>query len=74
MTVIKNIDVKTLKEWMRDGKVFLLDVREAVENKDCAIKGSVNIPLSNLTLANSKIEEATQEKVVIHCLLQVLVC
>ena len=61
MTAIKNIDVKTLKEWMRDGKVLLLDVREAVENKDCAIKGSVNIPLSNLTLAMLKVNTSNMK-------------
>lgn len=67
MGQINNIDAKTLLKWQQNDEAVILDVREVVENKICAIKGSQNIPLSKVTLQTACLPEHKGKKIVIHC-------
>ncbi len=61
---MKNIDAKTLKQWMDDGQVFLVDVREPAEHAAQKIMGSHLHPLSKICC---KALPKTSKKMVVHC-------
>lgn len=67
MTKILNISSKTLKKWLDNNEAALIDVREVVENNICAIKGAVNLPLSQVTIDKAILPEHKNKKLVIHC-------
>lgn len=59
----KPIDVEELDKLLKEGKVFLLDVREPQELKDAgAVKGYVNIPMSQL---ESRMAEIPKDKTIV---------
>jgi rhodanese-related sulfurtransferase len=59
----KPIDVDELDKLLKEGKVFLLDVREPQELKDAgAVKGYVNIPMSQL---DSRMSEIPKDKTIV---------
>lgn len=61
---MKTITPQLLKDWLKDKKVTLIDVREPFEHKAESISGAHLIPLSEISL--SKVPEEKQA-VVIHC-------
>ena len=62
---IKNIDSATLKNWLADNQVLLIDVREPAEYEANNIKGSQLISLANVSLKN--LPEIGNKKLVLHC-------
>ncbi|MGY2979977.1 rhodanese-like domain-containing protein [Thermostichus sp. OS-CIW-30] len=63
---LKEIDALTLKQWLDQGRVQLIDVREPGEYADERIPGAINMPLS--TFDPAKVPASTPEKpVVLHC-------
>lgn len=62
---IKNINAKTLKEWLDNNSAILVDVREPAENEAESIKGAKLIPLSGV--CKDKLPEHSGKKLVIHC-------
>lgn len=61
---MKAITPQSLKAWLKDKKVTLIDVREPFEHKVESISGAHLIPLSEISL--SKLPEEKQA-IVIHC-------
>ncbi len=62
---IKNIDSATLKNWLDNNQVLLIDVREPAEYEANNIKGSQLISLANVSLKN--LPEIGNKKLVLHC-------
>jgi rhodanese-related sulfurtransferase len=62
---MKNIDVKTLKNWLDNQEAVLIDVREIAEHKNQRIANSILIPLAEIT--KEKIPDIKNKKLVIHC-------
>ena len=62
---IRTIDASTLKQWMEQDKVILIDVREPWEYQEHNIPGSFLQPLGGVSL--DTIPEAKDKKLVIHC-------
>jgi len=62
---VKNIDAKTLKEWLDNKEAVLVDVREPSEYSAKNIKSSVLIPLANVSM--DVLPDFTDKKLVIHC-------
>lgn len=62
---VKNIDTKTLKEWMEKGEAFVVGVREPEEYKEASIPGALLIPLANLS--RQSLPHIFGKKLVMHC-------
>ncbi len=63
---LKEIDALTLKQWLDQGRVKLIDVREPAEHAEERIPGAINMPLS--TFDPSRVPLSTPEQpVVLHC-------
>lgn len=62
---IKTINCSTLKNWLENNQVILIDVREIEENMAGRIKDSVLIPLGFISL--DKIPELSGKKLVMQC-------
>jgi len=62
---MKNIDVKTLKNWLDNEEVVLIDVREIEENNNQRIADAILIPLAEI--AKEKLPDFKGKKLVIHC-------
>lgn len=62
---VQTVDVTTLKHWMDNDEVVLVDVRELEEYQEANIDGSVLVPLG--TLNPEKLPRAENKKLVIHC-------
>ena len=62
---IKEINCQTLKNWLENDQVILIDVREIEENKAARIKGSILIPLGSISL--DKIPALSEKKLVMQC-------
>lgn len=62
---IKNVDVRTLKQWVNQNEVVIIDVREPAEYEAENIPGSILIPLA--TVSKAKLPMSNGKKVVIHC-------
>lgn len=62
---VTDIDVATLKQWMKEGKVLLIDVREPVEYHDENITGALLLPLSQFD--TDQVPDAEGKYVVFHC-------
>ncbi len=64
----KNINSNNLKKLLdKDNDLLLLDVRTKEEYEDKNIKGSVNIPLSDLMYDIEDYEEYKDKTVVVYC-------
>lgn len=59
------IDADTLAEWLEDGSVDLIDVREESEFAQARISGSRLIPLSSFD--PGAVELPADKKIVFHC-------
>ncbi|MDG1437045.1 MAG: rhodanese-like domain-containing protein [Rickettsiaceae bacterium] len=67
MTDIKNIDAKTLKEWLDKDQVLLIDVREPAECLVARIEQAINVPLSVFRIEDVISAESESKKIVIQC-------
>jgi rhodanese-related sulfurtransferase len=59
------VNAQTLKQWLDNNEVVLIDVREPDEYRDAHIKGSVLLPLG--TLSAAALPSATGKKLVMQC-------
>lgn len=62
---MKNVDVKTLKNWLDNEEAVLIDVREIAEHENQRIAGATLIPLAEIT--KEKLPDIKNKKLVIHC-------
>jgi len=62
---IKNIDAKTLKNWLDNDQAILIDVREPAEHRSQNISHAKLIPLNQIS--KEKLPEIGNKKLVIHC-------
>lgn len=67
MTQIINISAKDLEQLLKTEEIVIVDVREPAEYKSEAIKGSKNLPLSQVTIDTTHLPEHKHKKLVIHC-------
>ena len=64
---METIDVSTLNDWIFQNKAHvLLDVREPWEFEHCCIKGSVNIPMSEIQGRLSELDPEIDIVVICH--------
>jgi rhodanese-related sulfurtransferase len=63
--MIKEITPLTLKEWMDDTDVILIDVREIYEYEDEYIEGALHVPLAALTFQELPLEG--KRRIVFQC-------
>jgi len=61
----KEIDVQTAAKWLNDGQAILVDVREAEENRQARIPGSILHPLSRFDPAD--MPSAEGKKILVYC-------
>ena len=62
---MKSIDVNTLKAWIDDGEIVLIDVREPFEHESNNIPQAQLIPLNSLEKCD--INVLSGKKIVVHC-------
>jgi rhodanese-related sulfurtransferase len=62
---IKNIDAKTLKNWLDNDQAILIDVRQPAEHRSQKIESAKLIPLDEI--CKEKLPEIGNKKLVIHC-------
>lgn len=62
---IKNIDAKTLKEWLDRGEALVVDVRNPDEHEDASIPGSTLIPVTQIS--KKLLPDIFGKKLVMHC-------
>jgi rhodanese-related sulfurtransferase len=62
---ITNINSQTLKNWLKNDEVILIDVREPLENASQNIKEAISIPLDVISAENLPRNEG--KKLAIHC-------
>ena len=65
MATVQEIDARTLAQWMQEGKVDLIDIREVNEWQAERIPGAVLKPMSALKVQD--LVPAEGKKLVIHC-------
>ncbi|WP_131783079.1 rhodanese-like domain-containing protein [Legionella gresilensis] len=62
---IKNVDAKTVKQWLEEDKAVLLDVREPAEHATKKIAGAHLFPLSQIE--TGQLPNIDSKKLVLHC-------
>ncbi len=62
---VKNIDAKTLKKWLENNEVVVIDVRESAEHEAEKISGSNLLPLANV--CKNTLPKYEDKKIVLHC-------
>jgi rhodanese-related sulfurtransferase len=62
---IKNIDAKTLKQWLANNEAIVVDVREPAEHEAKKIAGANLVPLANIS--KSSLPQYENKKLVLHC-------
>ncbi len=62
---VKNIDVLTLKNWLENSEVVLIDVREIEEYRTGKIADAKLIPVGEIT--TNLLPEIKNKKLVIYC-------
>lgn len=63
--VVQTVDVKTVKDWLDENEIVLVDVRETTEYEQEHIAGALLLPLSSFEADLFPILK--DKKVVIHC-------
>lgn len=63
---IKTVNAITLKEWIREDKAIVIDVREPEEHQANNIPNSILIPLG--TISKKLLPKNDKKHIVIHCL------
>lgn len=64
-STIENISPAKLHDWMEQGEVLLIDVREPLEHARESIPGSERISMDALTASNRI--QSTEKTLVVHC-------
>lgn len=62
---IKYIDIATLKQWIKQNAVVIIDVREPDEHAEIHIQNAILMPLA--TVCKAALPETEHKKIVIHC-------
>lgn len=62
---LQTIDAHTLKQWLDQQSVILVDVRESGEFASGHIPGAILVPLSRFD--SSKISPSSHQKIVLYC-------
>lgn len=62
---IKNVDAKTLKEWLDRGEALVVDVRNPDEYENASIPGTTLIPVAELS--KKALPNIRGKKLVMHC-------
>ncbi len=62
---VQSVDAATLRQWIMDDDVILIDVREASEYAGAHIAGSRHLPLSSLHMA--QLPDRDGKNVVVSC-------
>ncbi len=65
--MIHLLETQTLKKWLANDEVFLIDVREQNEYNEANIEGSTLIPVGQITLNEVIKKNINNKKIVIHC-------
>ncbi len=65
--MIHLLEPQTLKKWLANEEVFLIDVREQSEYDEANIEGSTLIPVGQITLNEVIKKNINNKKIVIHC-------
>ena len=65
--MIHLLETQTLKKWLANDEVFLIDVREQSEYDEANIEGSTLIPVGQITLNEVIKKNINNKKIVIHC-------
>ena len=65
--MIHLLEPQTLKKWLANDEVFLIDVREQSEYDESNIKGSTLIPVGQITLNEVIKKNINNKKIIIHC-------
>ena len=65
--MIHLLETQTLKKWLANDEVFLIDVREQSEYDEANIEGSILIPVGQITLSEVIKKNINNKKIVIHC-------
>lgn len=63
--VMKQVDAETVKNWIANDEVVLIDVREEDEYEKENIPQAILIPLARISLRT--LPDSTGKKLVIHC-------
>lgn len=63
--MLKNIDVKTVKQWLDTNEAILIDIRESYEYSIEHVEGALTIPVNQLTLEALPITSG--KKIIIQC-------
>jgi rhodanese-related sulfurtransferase len=67
MQAIKTVKPATLYQWLHDGEAVLVDVREKAEYREGHIKGSINLPLSEVSVDHEHMPRHPDKKIVFQC-------
>src|SRR6185369_2456049 len=62
---VKNIDSSTLRKWLEQGDVIVVDVREPAEHATGVIPGAYLLPLGQVS--STKIPDPKGKKLVMQC-------
>jgi rhodanese-related sulfurtransferase len=62
---VKNIDAKTLKKWLENNEVVIIDVREPAEHEAAKISGSNLLPVASI--CKDLLPQCRNKKLVLHC-------
>lgn len=62
---MKNIDAKTLREWLKNNEAIVVDVREPAEHEAEKIAESHLVPLENI--CKNSLPKCENKKLVLHC-------
>jgi rhodanese-related sulfurtransferase len=65
--MVKTVEISTLKKWLENDEVFLIDVREVDEYNESNIKEAVLMPLATVNLEEIKKQNTENKKIAIHC-------
>ena len=67
MSIVKNIDPKTLNGWIEQNNAVIIDVRENLEFHEERIESAKNIPCSEISLETISPPAYKNKKIVMQC-------
>ena len=67
MSLIRTVDVVTLKLWLESAEAVILDVREPAEYYEGRINGAINIPLSTILVGIDQLKNLQGKKIILQC-------
>ncbi|QED23782.1 rhodanese-like domain-containing protein [Candidatus Deianiraea vastatrix] len=65
--MIHLLEVQDLKKKLKNGSIFLIDVREPSENAASSIPGSILMPLGTINLAEVRAHNKDNKPIALHC-------